>query len=119
MLIHGGAGAVGIFAVQLAHGKGAHVIATASGHNVDFVRGLGADEVIDYRTTRFEDVARDIDVVFDGVGGDTLARSGSVLKAAVALVTIAASSEGTRIRRRRTRSSSSRRTAASSPSWLG
>jgi NADPH:quinone reductase-like Zn-dependent oxidoreductase len=95
VLIHGGAGAVGIFAVQLARGKGAHVIATASGHNVDFVRGLGADAVIDYRTTRFEDVARDIDVVFDGVGGDTLARSRSVVRAGGRLVTIAASSEGT------------------------
>jgi NADPH:quinone reductase-like Zn-dependent oxidoreductase len=94
VLIHGAAGGVGVFAVQLAHALGAHVIATASSGNLDFVRGLGADVVIDYRTTRFEDVARDVDLVFDAVGGDTLARSWSVLRAGGRLVTIAASSAG-------------------------
>ena len=95
VLIHGAAGGVGVFAVQLAHHRGAHVIATASAHNAEFVRGLGADEVIDYRAQRFEDVARDVDVVFDTVGGDTLARSWGVLGRNGRLVTIAASAEQT------------------------
>ncbi len=93
VLIHGGAGGVGIFAVQLAHWRGAHVIATASSANLDFVRGLGADEVIDYKTTRFETVARDIDVLFDAVGGETLARSWTVLKSGGRAVTIVSQNE--------------------------
>jgi len=96
VLIHGGAGAVGGFAVQLARWRGAHVLATVSAHNVAFVRELGADEVIDYAATRFEDVAGDVDVVFDTVGGATLQRSWSVLKPGGKLVTIAAAEEGTR-----------------------
>ena len=68
---------------------------TASRSNLEFVRGLGADEVIDYRAARFEDVVRDIDVVFDTVGGETLERSWAVLKPGGTLVTIAASSERT------------------------
>jgi NADPH:quinone reductase-like Zn-dependent oxidoreductase len=88
ILIHGAAGGVGTFAVQLAHWRGARVIATASTGNLDFVRSLGADEVIDYRTTRFEKELCDIDVVFDGVGGDTLARSWKLLRADGKLVTI-------------------------------
>ena len=93
VLVHGGAGGVGVFAVQLAHWRGAHVIATASTHNVDFVRSLGADEVVDYQRTPFEKVVRDVDVVFDTVGGPTLDRSWSVLRSAGRLVTIAAQSE--------------------------
>jgi len=93
VLIHGGAGGVGVFAVQLAHWRGAHVIATASTRNVDFVRSLGAVEVVDYQTTRFEKVVRDVDVVFDAVGGETLDRSWSALRSAGRLVTIAAQSE--------------------------
>jgi NADPH:quinone reductase-like Zn-dependent oxidoreductase len=76
--------------VQLARWRGAHVIATASSANLDFVRRLGAQEVIDYRKTRFEDVVHDADVVFDAVGGETLARSWNVLKPDGKLVTIAA-----------------------------
>jgi NADPH:quinone reductase-like Zn-dependent oxidoreductase len=95
VLVHGGAGAVGLFAVQLARWKGARVTATASAHNRDFVRGLGAGEVIDYRTARFEDAVPQVDVVFDTVGGETLARSWGVLKPGGKLVTIAASEEGT------------------------
>ena len=95
VLIHGAAGGVGLFAVQLGHRRGAHVIGTASAHNVEFVRGLGADEVIDHRAQRFEDVAREVDVVFDTVGGDTLARSWSVLRPPGRLITIAASAEQT------------------------
>jgi NADPH:quinone reductase-like Zn-dependent oxidoreductase len=90
VLIHGAAGGVGVFAVQIARWRGARVIGTASRPNLDFVRGLGADEVIDYQATRFEDVVRDIDVVFDTVGGETLDRSWSVLKPGGRLVTIAA-----------------------------
>lgn len=93
VLVHGAAGGVGLFAVQLAHARGAHVIATASAANREFVRELGADEVIDYRMTPFENVARNVDVVLDTVGGDTLDRSWAVLKPGGTLVTIAASSE--------------------------
>jgi len=93
VLIHGGAGGVGLFAVQLAHARGAHVIATASAHNLEFVRSLGADEVIDYKNERFEDRARELDVVFDTIGGETLHRSWTVLKPGGKLVTVAAQSE--------------------------
>jgi NADPH:quinone reductase-like Zn-dependent oxidoreductase len=87
-LIHGAAGGVGVIATQLARWKGARVITTASARNADFVRELGADEVIDYATTRFEDVVHDVDVVFDTVGGDTLARSWRVVKPGGALVSV-------------------------------
>jgi NADPH:quinone reductase-like Zn-dependent oxidoreductase len=93
VLVHGAAGAVGVFAVQLARWRGARVTGTASAANLEVVRGLGADDVIDYRAQRFEDVVRDIDVVFDGVGGETLERSWGVLKPGGTLITIASSSE--------------------------
>src|SRR5262247_4190123 len=95
VLIHGGAGAVGLYAVQLAHLHKAHVVATASARNADFVRKLGAEEVIDYQTSRFEDQVGKVDVVFDGVGGETLNRSWSALRPGGRMVTIAADSEGT------------------------
>lgn len=79
VLIHAAAGGVGHFAVQFARWKGAHVIATASPRHRAFLRKLGADEVINYRKTRFEDVVRDVDVVFDLVGGETRERSWQVL----------------------------------------
>lgn len=88
VLIHGGAGGVGVFAVQLAHWAGARVIATASSRNSDFLRELGANEIIDYSTTRFEDVVQDVDLVFDTVGGDTLQRSWQVIKPGGVLVSI-------------------------------
>ena len=88
ILIHGGAGGVGVFAVQLAHWAGAQVIATASARHRDFLRELGANEIIDYTTTRFEDVAHDVDLVFDTVGGDTLQRSWQVIKPGGMLVSI-------------------------------
>jgi NADPH:quinone reductase-like Zn-dependent oxidoreductase len=88
VLIHGAAGGVGVFAVQLAHWAGAHVIATASARNRDFLHELGANEVIDYTTTRFEDGVHDVDLVFDTVGGDTLQRSWQVIKPGGVLVTI-------------------------------
>ena len=93
--MHGGAGAVGSFAVQLAHLHGAYVIATVSGQDIDFVKQLSADQVIGYKATRFEEEVQDLDVVFDTVGGDTLNRSWSVLKPGGRMVTIAADSEAT------------------------
>ncbi len=95
VLVHGAAGAVGIFVVQLARLHGAHVIATASAQNMGFVRELGAEKVIDYRTSRFEDVCGKMDVVFDTVGGETLERSWQVLSPAGRMVTIAADVEAT------------------------
>src|SRR5581483_3812277 len=99
VLVHGAAGNVGLFAVQIAHGIGAHVIGTASGHNLEFVRSLGADEVIDYSARPFEDAVKGVDVVFDTVGGDTLARSWGVLRSGGRMVTIAADAEHTREQR--------------------
>jgi len=80
VLIHGGAGGVGHMAVQFARHVGAHVIATASERDIDFVRELGADEVIDYRGEPFEQIVTDIDVVYDLIGGDTRDRSFGVLR---------------------------------------
>ncbi|GAC1469755.1 MAG: NADP-dependent oxidoreductase [Chamaesiphon sp.] len=80
VLIHAAAGGVGIFAVQFAKLKGARVIGTASAVNLDFVRGLGVDEVIDYKATRFEEAVSDVDMVLDTLGGETQERSWSVLK---------------------------------------
>ncbi len=88
VLIHGAAGGVGVFAVQLARWAGAHVIATASARNRDFLLELGANEIIDYTTTRFEDVVHDVEVVFDTVGGDTLQRSWQVVKKGGVLVSV-------------------------------
>ena len=80
VLIHGGSGGVGSFAIQLARWKGAFIIATASGRNQEFLRNLGADLTIDYERGRFDHVVCDADVVFDTIGGDTLKRSWKVLK---------------------------------------
>lgn len=88
ILIHAAAGGVGGFAVQFAKWKGAYVIGTASGANASFVRSLGAHEVIDYRTTRFEDAVQEADMVFDTMGGDTQERSWKVLKKGGILVSI-------------------------------
>lgn len=99
VLIHGAAGGVGSFAVQLARHQGAHVITTASPTNSDFVKALGADEVIDYRITPFETVVGEVDVVLDTVGGDTRDRSWAVLRRGGRLVTIAADAEGSKEQR--------------------
>ena len=88
ILIHAAAGGVGTFAVQLARWKGAYVIGTASERNHDFVKELGADEVIDYQTTRFEDAVHDVDVVLDTMSGETRDRSWQVLKKGGILVSI-------------------------------
>lgn len=88
VLIHGAAGGVGNYVVQLARWKGAHVIATASTDNLDFVRSLGAETVIDYRATPFEDVVHDVDVVVDPIGGETQERSWPLIKPGGALIAI-------------------------------
>jgi NADPH:quinone reductase-like Zn-dependent oxidoreductase len=80
VLIHGAAGNVGAYAVQMARRAGIRIIATAATDDLAFVREFGADPVVDYQTQRFEDVARDVDAVFDLVGGDTQQRSFQVLR---------------------------------------
>jgi NADPH:quinone reductase-like Zn-dependent oxidoreductase len=80
VLIHGGAGGVGSFAIQLARWRGAFITATASGRNQEFLRNLGADLTIDYEKSRFDRLVCDVDLVLDTVGGDTLRRSWKVLK---------------------------------------
>src|SRR6202035_3478807 len=81
ILIHGGAGAVGAYAVQLASHVGATVIATASGDDEAYLKSIGASQVIDYRKAQFEKVLREkVDLVFDLIGGDTQQRSFLVLK---------------------------------------
>ncbi|HEY2860526.1 MAG TPA: NADP-dependent oxidoreductase [Terracidiphilus sp.] len=88
VLIHGAAGSVGSFAVQLARAKGIHVYGTASSGNQAYLKELGVDEPINYQTTKFEDVAHDIDVVLDTQGGETQQRSFAVLKKGGTLVSI-------------------------------
>lgn len=88
VLIHAAAGGVGTFAVQLAKWKGAHVVGTASERNHAFLRELGADEVIDYTKTNFEEVVCDVDVVLDTLAGQTRDRSWNVLKKDGILVSI-------------------------------
>jgi NADPH:quinone reductase-like Zn-dependent oxidoreductase len=80
ILIHGGSGGVGSFAVQIAKARGARVIATASTANQDLLKQLGADIAVDYTKTKFEDATRDVDAVLDPVGRETLARSYGVVK---------------------------------------
>jgi NADPH:quinone reductase-like Zn-dependent oxidoreductase len=89
VLIHGVAGGVGQFATQLAHGRGAHAIGTATGDGVEAGRTLGADEVVDAAAARFEDAIEPVDLVFDTVGGDRLARSSRVVRPGGRLVSIA------------------------------
>jgi NADPH:quinone reductase-like Zn-dependent oxidoreductase len=88
VLIHGGAGGVGSSAVQVAKAKGAYVVATASPSHTAFLRSLGADEVIDYHTARFEDKVKDMDVVLNTVDADTNSRSIAVVKPGGILVSV-------------------------------
>ncbi len=88
VLVHGAAGGVGNYAVQLARWKGAHVIGTASFVNLEFVRSLGAEIVIDYHTTPFEQVAHNVDVVVDPIGGETQDRSWPLIKPGGMLVAV-------------------------------
>ncbi len=89
VLIHGAAGGVGHFAVQLACHCGAYVIGTVSTANLEAARQLGADEMIDYTTTRFEDAVGQVDLVFDTVGGDYLERSPAVVRPGGRLISVA------------------------------
>jgi NADPH:quinone reductase-like Zn-dependent oxidoreductase len=86
VLIHGGAGGVGHLAIQLAKARGAFVATTASKDDLDFVREIGADQAIDYKNQKFEDEVKDIDLVYDLIGGETQARSFAVLRNGGALV---------------------------------
>jgi NADPH:quinone reductase-like Zn-dependent oxidoreductase len=88
ILIHGAAGSAGAYAVQLAHRAGAHVIATAGTRDLSYVGGLGADTVVDYRASHFEDVAHDVDAVIDFVGGETQRRSFAVLRRGGTLISV-------------------------------
>ena len=88
VLIHGGAGGVGHFAVQLAKWRGARVIATGSAGNEGFLRELGADVFVDHTSQRFEEAAREVDVILDTIGGETQARSWPVLRGGVLVTTV-------------------------------
>jgi NADPH:quinone reductase-like Zn-dependent oxidoreductase len=88
VLIHAAAGGVGHVAVQIAKARGAYVIGTASADKHEFLAGLGADELIDYRETDFAAAVRDVDVVLDAVGGDYLHRSLRILRKGGLLVTL-------------------------------
>jgi NADPH:quinone reductase-like Zn-dependent oxidoreductase len=90
VLIHGGSGGVGTFAIQIAKARGAKVIATASTANQHLLKELGADIAVDYTKQKFEDLAKDVDVVLDSVGKDTLARSYGVVKKGGFIVSIVA-----------------------------
>jgi NADPH:quinone reductase-like Zn-dependent oxidoreductase len=96
VLVQGGAGGVGSFAVQVAAALGASVTATADAAAADFVRELGAEQVVDYRSERFEEQVKDVDLVFDTVGGDTQERSWQVLRPGGRLVSIVAPPDATK-----------------------
>lgn len=89
VLIHGAAGGIGAYAVQLAKWKGAHVTGTSSAGNLEFARSLGADNMIDYNATRFEAVLKDMDAVIDTVGADLAERSFQVIRPGGIFVTVA------------------------------
>jgi NADPH:quinone reductase-like Zn-dependent oxidoreductase len=88
VLIHGGGGGVGVFAVQFAANHGAHVATTASARDKQLLLQLGAEQVIDYHTARFEEAVKQVDVVFDTVGGESLQRSWKILSPTGRLITI-------------------------------
>ena len=100
ILIHGGSGGVGSFAVQIAKTLGARVIATASTTNQDLLKQLGADEAVDYTKTRFEDIAKDVDAVLDPVGKETLARSYGVVKKGGIVMSLVARPDPAELRKR-------------------
>ncbi len=88
VLIHGGAGGVGSAAVQIAKAAGARVIATASANNLEFLKSIGADQVIDYRAQKFEDVVKNVDLVLNTANAETGARSIAVVREGGTLVTV-------------------------------
>lgn len=89
ILIHGGAGGIGHFAIQIAKALGGYVATTVSAKDSDFAKTLGADEVIDYKTQQFEEILRDYDAVFDTVGGETTDKSFRILKKGGVIVSMA------------------------------
>lgn len=88
ILIHGGAGGIGHIAIQLAKSIGAHVATTVSADVMEFVKSLGADEIVDYKTQKFEDVVKEYDAVYDTIGGETTTRSFACLKKGGILVSM-------------------------------
>ena len=106
VLIHGGSGGVGSFAVQIAKVRGAHVIATASTANQDLLKQIGADIAIDYTKQKFEEIAHDVDLVLDPVGRDTLARSYGVVKKGGMVVTIVSRCDETELKKHAIRGAS-------------
>ncbi|MFH8612927.1 NADP-dependent oxidoreductase [Streptomyces sp. NPDC018029] len=99
VLVHGGGGGVGHVAIQIAKALGAHVVATAGRSKRRFVEGLGADEVIDYTAVDFTEAVRDVDLVLDTIGGDTVERSLAVLRPGGHLVTAVAEEDSALIAR--------------------
>ncbi|HEX2327264.1 MAG TPA: NADP-dependent oxidoreductase [Candidatus Angelobacter sp.] len=93
VLVHGAAGNVGGYAVQLANSSGLHVIALSAGRDMDYVRSLGAETIVNYEDVKFENVVSGVDAVMDTVGGETTERSFAVLKPGGILVSVAVSSE--------------------------
>jgi NADPH:quinone reductase-like Zn-dependent oxidoreductase len=100
VLIHGGSGGVGSFGIQIAKAHGAKVIATASTANQDLLAQLSADQSIDYKTTKFEDMVKDADVVLDAVGGDTLKRSYDVVRKGGIIVSVAGQPDPAELKKR-------------------
>jgi len=100
VLVHGGSGGVGSFAIQIAKARGARVIATASSANQDLLKELGVAVAIDYTKTKFEDVVKDVDVVLDPVGRDTLARSYAVVKKGGIVITLVSRTDQAELDRR-------------------
>lgn len=88
ILIHGGAGGIGSMAIQLARHLGAHVATTVASDDAGFAKELGAEQIIDYRSQRFDEILRDLDGVLDTIGGETYARSFKVLKKGGRLVSM-------------------------------
>jgi len=93
VLIHGPAGGVGTFAVQLARLAGAHVIATTSAANTELITSLGAEKVIDYKSEDFSKILKDIDLVFDTIGGETQKKSWAIIKKGGTLVSTVGADE--------------------------
>jgi len=106
VLIHGGSGGVGSFAIQIAKARGARVIATASTVNQDLLKQLGADVAIDYTKQKFEEIVHDVNLVLDPVGRDTLARSYGVVKKGGIVVTIVSRCDETELKKHETRGAS-------------
>lgn len=109
VLVHGGAGGVGVYAVQFARWRGARVTATASAANADFVKSLGAVQVIDYHASKFENAVKDVDAVIDTVGGDLVERSLPIIRQGGVFVTVAGRVDPEMGQPRGVRTTSSRR----------